>query len=662
MKIEAVFEPRGAVARALGTQYEPRPAQIEMAGAIAQSFSSGRTLLVEAGTGTGKTFAYIAPALLERKRLVIATATRTLQDQLISKDLPQLMGALDQVDRSAVNLKGAGNYLCKHKFDQLNGGQLTFRELGSTPQRKLLAVVADWASATETGDFAELDDVAPSDSLLSAISGAGDMCHGTRCQLFNQCHVTIARRRAQDADIVVTNLALYLANLRHSAAGAGSLLPEHDAVVFDEAHQLESFASSAFSVEISPAQVRRLVRNLRIAGNLAKLTWNGHRTLDEAAARFFARLSRYVEGAQGAAADGPYQPQLAIDAGAHTGFVDYLADAAQELDTGLRIVAGFLSERIETDDRQFDPFAPVLESVNSVSQALGLLLGDYDPRFVLHLPTDRRGNHYLQATPLSVADVLREQLFDPDSPGPAIILTSATLAVDGGFGFTRSRLGVDRADEIVIQSPFDFSRQTLLFVPKSLPPPSQGVEGAGLKAYVDLIVKLAQGCPGGVFVLCTSTRRMRDYHRLTECRLPDRLCLLQGDSPTGALLRRFRRANRPVLFATKGFWQGVDVRGTQLSLVIIDRLPFPSPSDPVYAARCDALGRSWFFELALPLAAIDLKQGFGRLIRSSTDRGALALLENRITDKSYGKVILGSLPSIPVTGDIAEVKAHFSGR
>ena len=660
--LETLFSPRGAVARTLGRRFEPRPGQAQMAAAIADAITHEQVMLVEAGTGTGKTFAYIAPGLLARKRMVVATGTRALQDQLVSKDLPQITAAVGATDLGIVNLKGAGNYLCKFKFGQLRGGQLELEFGRRTPGARVLEMIGAWADATESGDFAELEGISPDDPLLSSIDGSGDMCHGQRCQLYSECHVTQVRRRAAEADVVVTNQALYLAGISPQP-GAEPLLPAHDLAVIDEAHQLEGFASRVFSVEVSRSRWLRLARNLRTANQLAGNRLSAGGGMENAADQFFLRLERYVREVAGGTSDGPYRRQVVIDAGAHDGFVDYMANAAAGLISRIDFWIRSLNERLETDDPRFDPLIPVASNLLAMHESLNRLLDEPDPEWVLHLQPDRQGRYALLATPLSVAPILSQQLFGPTRPAASVALTSATLATAQGFDFARERLGLGEARGITIDSPFDHQRQALLYVPRDLPPPSVDAEAGGLAPIVDQIVDLIAASNGGVFVLCTSRRRMNQYHELVTDRIAGRTVLCQGEASTAHLLRRFRREQNAILFATKSFWQGVDIPGQALSTVIVDRLPFPSPSDPVFAARCraiDAAGRSSFMALSLPLAAMELKQGFGRLIRSRADRGVLALLEDRILTRRYGQLLLDALPPVPLTRQIESVGAHLA--
>lgn len=660
--VGALFALGGAVAKTLGGRFEPRPGQARMAEAVAEAIAAERVLLVEAGTGTGKTFAYIAPGLMARRRMVIATGTRALQDQLVGKDLPQITAALGVTGLAAVNLKGAGNYLCKFKFSRLRTGQLELEMGAGRAGAQVIRRIGEWADVTESGDFAELEGISPDDPLLSNIDGSGDMCHGRRCELYHECHVTRVRQQAAEADVIVTNQALYLAGVSPQP-GAEPLLPEHDLAVIDEAHQLEGFASRVFAIEVSRARWQRLARNLRTANQLSGNRIAAGGGMENVADAFFRRLERYVRDVAGGTEDGPYRRQVIIDAAAHDGFVEYVSDEAAGLISRIDFWVRSLNERLETEDPRFDPLLPVVSNLLALHEALNRLLDDPDPEWVLHLQPDRQGRYALLATPLSVGPILAAQVFGPTRPAASVALTSATLATAQGFGFVRERLGVDEADELALPSPFDHRRQALLYVPRDLPPPAVADEHGALTPVVDQIVDLIGASLGGVFVLCTSRRRMLQYHELVAARMSGRTLLLQGRSSPAALIRRFRREQNAVLFATKSFWQGVDIPGAALSMVIIDRLPFPSPGEPVFSARCraiDAAGRSSFMALSLPLAAMELKQGFGRLIRSRRDRGVLALLEDRVLTRRYGSLLLDALPEVPLTRDISAVRAHLA--
>jgi ATP-dependent DNA helicase DinG len=632
-----------------------------MAEAVSDAIAGEHILLVEAGTGTGKTFAYIAPGLLADKRMVIATGTRALQDQLVDKDMPQITTALGMPALSVVNLKGASNYLCKFKLGRLRTGQLELDTgLQSRAQGQLWRISA-WADQTETGDFAELDGISPDDPLLSSIDGSVDMCHGQRCEFFAECHVTTVRQQAANADVIVTNQALYLAGISPQP-GADPILPTHDLAVIDEAHQLEGFASNRYSIEVSRSGWRKIARNIRTASQLAGSINSSDGGLDNAADPFFRRLESYVQDVARESNDGPYQPHVAISEAAHDGFIEFISEEAAVLMSKIESAKRTLDERIETENPQFDPLIPVSSNLLAQLKDLNHLLDDTDPDWVLHLQPDGQGSYRLVSTPLQVGPILAEQMFGATRPAGAVTLTSATLATGQGFGFIRDQLGISEADEVMVESPFDNEQATLLYIPRNQPPPASRDEGRSLTPIVDKIVDLIGACDGGVFVLCTSRRRMRQYYELVSERSAGRTLLLQGQASSAALISRFRREQNAVLFATKSFWQGVDVPGRALSMVIVDRLPFPVPGDPVFAARCSAIeaeGGNPFMALSLPLAAIELKQGFGRLIRSRRDRGVLALLEDRILTQRYGRLLREALPPTPITRDIARVRRHF---
>jgi ATP-dependent DNA helicase DinG len=619
-----------------------------MAQAVEQAIEERRHLIVEAGTGTGKTLAYLMPVIRSRKRVVISTGTKNLQEQLFHKDIPFLEKALfPQGDRklSVCYMKGRNNYLCRKKLYDLTGQPV----LSGLEEIEHYRAIAAWEQTTQSGDRAELASLPEMSGLWHKLDARADTCLGQKCSAWDKCFITEMRRRAAESDIIIVNHHLFFADLgiKQQAEGApdAGILPDAGIVIFDEAHELEDVAGSYFGISVSAARLEELCRDVEASlqrNRMYTASLSGAiKSLRERSGFFFSLLP---EG------DG----RFAFDSRR-----EFLEENGDEF-LGLRHSLVRLGAEIENLVSKPEEVFAFAHRAQELHVQLGFLMESEDKNTVFWIERRRGGrekmNISMQATPIDVGPILRECLW---SKLETSVLTSATLAVGGGFDYIRGRLGVEHAREQVLPSHFDYQSQALFYVPPDLPDPRTPQFAA---QAADRIRQLLEITRGRAFVLFTSHVQMRDiYQRLLG--VVEFPLLLQGDAPKNALLEEFRLTPNCVLFATSSFWQGVDVQGEQLSCVIIDRLPFAVPSDPVVAARVkaiDADGGNAFFQYQVPAAVITLKQGFGRLIRSLHDRGLLALLDNRILKKQYGRVFVESLPDYRRTTDLQVVERWFA--
>jgi ATP-dependent DNA helicase DinG len=614
------FGPAGPLASALDG-FESRPEQAALADAIAGTFACGEHLVAEAGTGTGKSLAYLIPALESGQRVVVATATKALQAQLLGSDVPLAAAALGR-DVNVVVLKGRQNYLCRravHGFELLGGALFEEAEHARAFDR-----LRPWLEETETGDRAELD-FEPSAALWDELAVGSDRCFGRRCPFLGMCFSEAARARAAEADLVIANHALYFADLglRASDDGAG-VLPEHDVVIFDEAHRLEEAAASWLGGRVSAARVHRLARDIDRACRESSRTVPA-RALDRAGRAADALVAAACPLSGRRRVREPPVAELMRLAAALVDVGEGLPGGGEELDALARRsfeLAGHAETCLEA------------EGVDRVVWA--------EPGAIVWAPVD-------------VAEALRELLWDG---GPTAVLVSATLTVGSNFGFVRRRLGLDHARELVLDSPFDHSAQSLLYLPRHLPDPRT----EPYDEIAEEVLALCRLSRGRALVLTSSYRALDALAERVRDRLPYEL-LIQGEAPRERLLERFRAEVDSVLLATATFWQGVDIRGEALSLVVIDKLPFSAPGDPLVEARSERIvaeGGDPFFQYLLPAAVLQLRQGFGRLIRSHVDRGVVAILDPRVRTRAYGRAFLGSLPASPVSSDRASVADFFA--
>jgi len=685
------FAPGGLLART-HPAYEFRRGQLQMAQAVEQALEEKRHLIVEAGTGTGKTLAYLLPVIRSGKRVIISTGTKNLQEQLFYKDIPFLEQALFPESSSGPRLsvcymKGRNNYLCRKKLYDLTDQPV----LSGLEEIEQYRAISAWEKNTATGDRAELAELPETSALWHKLDARSDACIGQKCSEWERCFITEMRRRGLESDIVIVNHHLFFADLaiKLQAEGApdAGILPDAAAVIFDEAHELEDVAGNYFGISVSNLRVDDLARDVETSlqhNHMMSASLSGALgSLREKSQFFFSLLP-------------PGDGRFAFET--RREFLEENGDEFLALNQSLTRLAGELEGLPQKPEEIFNfvrraqelqmqlAFAMESEDRNTVfwierrgSRGFGAQKHNRDRNdreghnreahdFSRALtgpnanereafPPGGRGrqNVFLQATPIDVGPILRECLW---SKLECAVLTSATLAVGGGFEYIRRRLGLEHARESVLPSHFDYETQALFYVPPDLPD-ARTPQFSSLAA--ERIRRLLEITRGRAFVLFTSYAQMNDiYQRLLG--LLEFPMLRQGDAPKSALLEEFRLTPNSVLFATSSFWQGVDVQGEQLSCVIIDRLPFAVPSDPVVAARVkaiDADGGNAFFQYQVPGAVITLKQGFGRLIRSLHDRGLLVLLDNRILKKQYGRVFIESLPTYKKTTELRVVEEFF---
>jgi ATP-dependent DNA helicase DinG len=645
-EIEMVFGENGIISK-FHENYEYRGGQLEMAEAITEAFENNRHLLVEAGTGTGKTLAYLIPAIAaaqaRNKTIVISTGTKNLQEQLMEKDIPFLQKVLPK-KFSAAYMKGRGNYACIYRIQKAEHQPI----LDGLDQMDHFDKIRRWVNETDTGDRGELTDLPENLPFWNRINARSETCVGQKCPDFEPCFITRMRARADHADIVVVNHHLFFADLNVRGGQYGKVIPDYGAVIFDEAHLIEDVASDYFGIQISNFSIDELVRDtdtLPITDALAT------REITKIAAKLLGLSEQFFTNIGHARNDGRVPLNKDV-------FVTFTRDGDVQLTRHGEIhdaIDRALGELI----KEIDPFAKevpeaesILRRVRQTQFDLNFIVDQSEKNFVYWI--ERRGRGiFLRASPVDVSELLREKLFDKVD---TCILTSATLSSGGSFNFVRERLGLDSAKSstLIAASSFDHENQAVIYLPRSMPDP-RTPEFTQLAAGE--IVKLLNITSGRAFVLATSNASMNALYELVSSRVGYQ-CFLQGTMSRSGLLENFRQTPNAVLFATQSFWQGVDVQGEQLSCVIIDKLPFAVPTDPVVAARSRSIdengGRS-FMEYSVPQAIISLKQGVGRLIRSSSDKGVIAILDPRLRTKPYGRDFLRSLPRMRITSDLRDV-------
>jgi len=640
------FAPGGVLSRS-SLPYEFRKGQLEMAQAVERALKERKHLIVEAGTGTGKTLAYLLPALRTGQRVIISTGTKNLQEQLFFKDVPFLESLLGPL--RVCYMKGRANYLCRHKLYALRDQPI----LNGLEEIEQYRAIAEWEKTTETGDRAEIDSLPETSAVWSKLDARSDACLGQSCPNYERCFITEMRRKAAESDVVIVNHHLFFADLAikqqaRTAPDAG-VLPDAAAVIFDEAHELEDVASSYFGISLSNVRFEEVARDLETMLRAKHALSSGL----QSASQLLRERSRMFFGALPINMNGEGRMQFAN----REEFLETQGDLYIALLNALHRLEGEL-ERV----RGVEEALGLKKRATDIREHLKFLMEADDRNTVFWLERRNAGrgreagrNTYLQATPIDVSQLLRELLFENF---PSVILTSATLTVQGGFEHIRKRVGMSDARELVVPSHFKYGEQALLYLPPDMPDPRDTNFQDQATKQIRRVLELSEG---RAFCLFTSYQQMRDIYERLLMELPYPL-LLQGNAPRKALLEEFRTTPNAVLFGTSSFWQGVDVQGEALSCVIIDRLPFAVPTDPVVQARMRAIeegGGSPFFEYQVPSAVITLKQGFGRLIRSLEDRGVLMLLDPRIQRQRYGRVFLDSLPPYRITQDVAAVGDFF---
>ncbi len=657
--VAGVFADAGPLARTL-PEYEARPAQLLMAAAVADTLEHGGVLLAEAGTGTGKTLAYLVPAILSRQRVLVSTGTKNLQEQIFFKDLPVLRESLS-VPFSATYMKGRGNYLCRHRYDSFRESGLirSFEEVGH------LRTLDEWLTHTETGDRAEVEDLPEDLAFWPEIAATSENCIGGECPRYNDCFVVRMRQRAAEADLVIVNHHLLCADAAVRESTFGEVIPNCRFAIVDEAHQLEDVATQYFGLSLSNYRIDDFTRDvMRAVGarlvpdrdRAAQLAGDVDHIRDHSR-MFFAAVQMLRFGLGSPKRTGESWREGGPGGAGNDARVRVTGDQLAPLsDAGAALINAL--EAIEADvaltkDLPEDVIA-LGRRAAELRDDLRFMLRADDPKFVYFLETRGRGL-FLRAAPIDVSDIVRKLLIDRMQ---ATVLTSATLTVDGSFDYVRARLGIAEAQEIKLDSEFDYARQAILYLPRRMPDPRspQFVQSAARE-----VVEILKRTAGRAFVLFTSYANLRDVHRLASAELEYPI-FVQGSAPRSALLRDFKTTPHAVLLATSSFWQGVDVVGEALSCVIIDKLPFASPGDPITAARIESIaaqGGSPFGDYQVPLAILALKQGLGRLLRHRQDRGVLAVLDPRLRTMGYGRRFLGSLPPAPVTQDLDAIVRFF---
>ncbi len=631
--VSQILGPDGLLSRTIDG-FTCRSQQQEMALTISRILEQGGVLVCEAGTGIGKTFAYLVPALLSGQKIIISTGTKNLQDQLFHRDLPLIRDAL-AVPTGVALLKGRANYLCSHRLETtLSEGRLNSRETVDQ-----LMQVQRWAGKTRVGDIAELNDLPENARIWPLVTSTTDNCLGQECPSFSSCHLLEARRRAQEADLVVINHHLLCADFSLKEEGFGDLLPEADCFIIDEAHQLPEVASNFFGTTLSGRQLLELVRDteteyMREAGDLKAIP---EQTAKLGKAVRDLRLTFGIDIRRGPWSE-LTQNERTVSA------LSKVGEALEKLDELLALMKGR---------------GKGLDSCLARCQALGIDLDNLckaeSEEEIRWFETQRQGFR-LNLTPMEISGLFRARM--ERYPG-SWVFTSATLAVGESFCHFQQQLGLDEAQSALWGSPFDYPNQALWYVPKGLPEPASPDYTA---AVVEEAVPILESSRGRAFMLFTSHRALREAAELLAGRI-DFPLLVQGSAPKGELLNRFREHGNAVLLGTASFWEGVDVRGEALSCVIIDKLPFASPGDPVLQARISALrkrGGNPFMEFQVPQAAIALKQGAGRLIRDVNDRGVLVICDRRLLKRGYGQTFLDSMPPMARTRDSADISRFFA--
>jgi len=630
--MEHLLGPGGELSKILD-DFEHREGQVEMARAAFEIFKNGGALLVEAGTGTGKTLAYLVPAAVSGRKIIISTGTKNLQEQIMEKDFP-VVEKLFPTRVRCVCMKGRGNYLCRRRFRNFSQQPL-FRD---SDEAKLFDSVLSWAHKTQTGDRAELGAMPDDYAAWSEMNSKSDLCLGSACPDYENCFITRMRSEAAMADIVVVNHHLFFADLNIRDNSFGEVIPRYDAVVFDEAHLVEDIAATYFGFAVSSYRIIEAVRDAERELRMAKISDGDAASLLDRLLRRSAKFFDVVRSLGGK------RRRLAKRDS------QLWADDAKSLLNTLSLTSDYLSSMAKTTE----PVRALSMRFVEIGEQLGEISSMSCEENVYWSETRGKGV-FLHSSPTDISVHLKEKLYPRSG---SIVFTSATLSTDSNFDFIESRLGMSDPAKMMIKSHFDYERQAVLYLPSDLPEPASSSFAHKAADRIAALLKISRG---RAFVLFTSHRNLEKCWELLDGKLPFTI-LKQGDAPRSVILDRFREDTHSSLFATYSFWQGVDVRGDSLSAVIIDKLPFAMPDDPLVSARMELIekrGGSPFREYQLPSAALMLKQGFGRLIRSGEDRGLLAVLDRRMKTRSYGKTFFNALPDFPLITDLQSLRVSL---
>ena len=635
--IDNIFSPSGVLAQKMSS-YEYRPEQRQMAQAVTRAFAQERSLIVEAGTGTGKTLAYLIPAVLSGKRVIISTGTKTLQEQLYFRDIPFIRGKLGFLFKASF-MKGRGNYLCRRRF----------RLFSRQPMLKAFEEIAyyhslkNWASRTKTGDRAELAELPEDLELWKEVCALSETCLGQGCEFFDRCYITRMRQEAAGSDVVIVNHHLFFADLAVRLKGYGEVLPRYEAVIFDEAHQLEEVATQYFGSAVSNFRCEELARDVRREVTASKLK-------NEALNRISSLISESQEHF------------FALFRGGESRYRLKEKHFKKSKEPGLKLMEGLTSitAHIGGMKEPAEGLRALSRRAEELKRELQAILDLSETRLVYWCEVRGRGV-FLHASPIDVSPELQGQLYNQVK---TIIFTSATVSAQGTFQFFKKRVGLvdiweDVTEELMLDSSFDMQQQALLYLPPNLPDPNHP---SFLQQAAEEIREILEKTQGRAFLLFTSIKNMEEAYRLLKGQLPF-TCFLQGERPKSALIQAFKEDVNSVLFATASFWEGVDIQGEALSCVIVDRLPFSWPNEPLMEARLERIassGGSPFWDYQVPSAIILLKQGLGRLIRTRQDHGLLAVLDPRLLSRSYGKAFMKSLPPCPVVHDREAIERFFT--